>query len=90
MIHSTIFFRKLFVDPKTNKFVNIGSIVRPKTLCETLRIIARENASVLYNGTLGETVVEDLQKRGSIITVKDFNAYRYVVRGEQGQVGYEI
>ncbi|XP_046836284.1 scoloptoxin SSD14-like isoform X1 [Vespa crabro] len=75
-IHTDPTLKRLFVDPKTNKFIKIGSIVKPKTLCQTLRIIAKENASVLYNGTLGEMVTEDLQKRGSIITMKDFNAYR--------------
>ncbi|XP_015175676.1 PREDICTED: gamma-glutamyltranspeptidase 1-like isoform X2 [Polistes dominula] len=75
-IYSDPTLKKLFVDPKTNKLINIGSIVRPKTLCETLKTIAKENATVLYNGTLGQTVVEDLQKRGSIITMKDFNAFR--------------
>ncbi|KAI4497650.1 hypothetical protein M0802_007190 [Mischocyttarus mexicanus] len=75
-IYKDPILNKLFIDPKTNKSVNIGSIIKHDTLCETLRIIAKENATVLYNGTLGETVVEDLQKRGSIITMEDFNAFR--------------
>lgn len=75
-IYADPVLRKLFVNPETNKFISVGSKVSPKAFCKTLRLIAKENATVLYNGTLGETIVEDLQKRGSIITMKDFNAYR--------------
>lgn len=30
----------------------------------------------MYNGTLAKILVQDLQKKGSIITMKDFNDYR--------------
>ncbi|XP_058800340.1 scoloptoxin SSD14-like isoform X2 [Phymastichus coffea] len=69
-------FVDLFVDPATNEFRKAGSLIRPKKLCETLKIIAEKNATEFYNGTLAKRLVEDLQKRGSIITLKDLSDYR--------------
>ncbi|XP_071855674.1 scoloptoxin SSD14 isoform X1 [Bombus fervidus] len=68
--------KELFVDPKTNDFYKPGSIIRPKIFCKTLRVIAEKGASELYNGTLGKLLVQDLQKKGAIITMKDLNNYR--------------
>lgn len=42
-----------------------------------MKIVAEKNATEFYNGTLGRTLIEDLRKRGSIITFKDLNDYRY-------------
>lgn len=41
-----------------------------------MKIIAKKGGPEFYNGTLGKTIVEDLRKRGSIITFEDFNNYR--------------
>ncbi|XP_011341293.2 glutathione hydrolase 1 proenzyme isoform X2 [Ooceraea biroi] len=68
--------RELFVDPATNKFHSAGSVIKPKTLCETLRIIAERNATEFYNGTIGRLLVDDLQEQGGIITMRDLNEYR--------------
>ncbi|XP_014208314.1 glutathione hydrolase 1 proenzyme [Copidosoma floridanum] len=68
--------RKIFVDPETGTFRKIGSHIRPKALCQTMRVLAEENAAVFYNGSLGQKLVEDIQKRGSIITMKDLNNYK--------------
>jgi len=69
-------FRELFVDPATNEFRTPGSVIKPKTLCKTLRIIAERNATEFYNGTIGRLLVDDLQEQGGIITMKDLNEYR--------------
>ncbi|XP_029158827.1 glutathione hydrolase 1 proenzyme-like isoform X2 [Nylanderia fulva] len=68
--------RELFVDPATDKFRKVGSVIKPRTLCETLRIIAEKNATEFYNGTLGQYLVDDLREQGGIITMKDLNEYR--------------
>lgn len=72
----------MFVDPETNDFYKPGTIVKPKVLCKTLRVIAEKGASEFYNGTLGKYLVQDLQEKGSIITMKDLNNYRYSQRNE--------
>ncbi|XP_053988692.1 scoloptoxin SSD14-like isoform X1 [Hylaeus volcanicus] len=68
--------KQLFVDPETNDFYKPGSIIRPKVLCKTLKMIAENGASEFYNGTIGQLLVKDLQEKGSIITMKDLNEYR--------------
>ncbi|XP_003424878.1 scoloptoxin SSD14 isoform X1 [Nasonia vitripennis] len=70
------YLKELFVNRTTGTFYKAGTIIRPKKLCETMRIVAEKNATEFYNGTLGMTLVEDLRKRGSIITFKDLNDYR--------------
>jgi len=45
-------------------------------LCETLRTVAKKNATEFYNGTIGQLLVADLQEQGGIITMKDLNEYR--------------
>lgn len=69
-------FRELFVDPATDEFRSAGSVIKPKTLCGTLRIIAERNVTEFYNGTIGRLLVDDLQAQGGIITMKDLNEYR--------------
>ncbi|XP_016766953.1 glutathione hydrolase 1 proenzyme isoform X2 [Apis mellifera] len=68
--------KELFVDPQTNDFYLPGTIIKPKILCKTLQIIAKKGISEFYNGTLGKFLVQDLQDKGSIITMKDLNSYR--------------
>ncbi|EFN85474.1 Gamma-glutamyltranspeptidase 1 [Harpegnathos saltator] len=68
--------RELFVDPTTNEFRKAGSNIKPKALCETLRILAEKNATEFYNGTIGRLLVGDLREQGGIITMRDLNEYR--------------
>ena len=72
-------FREYFVNPETGQLHKPGTLIRPKKLCETMKIIAEKNATEFYNGTLGQMLVEDIRKRGSIITMKDLNDYRYSI-----------
>ncbi|KAF7995204.1 hypothetical protein HCN44_004676 [Aphidius gifuensis] len=48
---------------------------RPQ-LCETIKMIAEKGANEFYNGTLGEMLIEDLTKLGSLMTIEDLNNYR--------------
>lgn len=75
-IYNDSTLRELFIDPATDKFRKVGSIIKPRALCETLRIIAEKNATEFYNGTIGRNLVDDLREQGGIITMKDLNEYR--------------
>ncbi|XP_011495084.1 PREDICTED: gamma-glutamyltranspeptidase 1-like [Ceratosolen solmsi marchali] len=75
-IYQDSMLKEIFVNKETGEFYKPGSIIRPKTLCQTMRTVAEKNATEFYNGTLGKLLVEDIQKRGSIITIKDLNDYR--------------
>ncbi|MEM7117086.1 MAG: gamma-glutamyltransferase [Chloroflexota bacterium] len=66
-------------------------IVQPE-LAESLRTIAQKGIGVLYGGALGQTIVDDIQQNGGIMTLADLAAYqtieRDVVRGSYR--GYEV
>lgn len=49
--------------------------MRPE-LCNTMKIIADEGASTLYNGKLGKMLIEDLNELGSAMTIEDLKNYR--------------
>ncbi|XP_018917065.2 glutathione hydrolase 1 proenzyme isoform X2 [Bemisia tabaci] len=71
-----VFLVDQFVDPETNKFKPVGTLVTPnQKLCETLKIVAEETPKVFYNGRLGQAFVEDVQSMGGIITMEDLNKY---------------
>ncbi|KZC10657.1 Gamma-glutamyltranspeptidase 1, partial [Dufourea novaeangliae] len=75
-IYKDSVLKNLFVDPKTNDFYKPGSIIRPKMLCKTLRIIAEKGAKEFYNGTLGKLLIQDLHEKGAILTIEDLQSYR--------------
>jgi gamma-glutamyltranspeptidase/glutathione hydrolase/leukotriene-C4 hydrolase len=41
-----------------------------------LKVIAKNGGDDLYNGTLGEMLLEDLKEMGSIITKEDLENYK--------------
>ncbi|CAN8328677.1 unnamed protein product [Cochlearia groenlandica] len=53
-----------------------GSIVRNPKLALTLKQIADNGPKAFYNGTVGINLVNDIQKLGGIITLKDLQSYR--------------
>lgn len=53
-----------------------GDICRNKRLARTLRTIADHGPQVLYNGYIGLNLVQDIQRAGGIITMKDVQEYR--------------
>lgn len=71
-----IFFREIYIDPKTNQTWKAGTILKRPQLAETLEIIAGEGGDALHNGSLTKIFVEELKKRGSIITESDMNNYK--------------
>lgn len=75
-IHQDEILRELFVNSSTGKFHPQGTKIIQHRMCETLKIIAEEGGSVLYNGSLSENFVKDIQEMGGIITIKDMQNYR--------------
>jgi len=49
----------------------VGETVRLPELGESLRLIAEEGADVLYEGPLGEAIVEEIQSEGGFMTMDD-------------------
>ena len=47
-------------------------------LAKTLKDIAEHGADIFYKGSVGAKLVEDIQRRGGIITKDDLLHYRYI------------
>ncbi|RZC34783.1 G glu transpept domain containing protein, partial [Asbolus verrucosus] len=58
------------------EFKKMGSVIKPKKLCDTLRLVAQNGGDDLYNGTLGKMLLEDLEEMGSLITKEDLENYK--------------
>lgn len=67
----------MFVDSYTGEMKPVGSLIRPKKLCQSLEIIAREGGDTIHNGSLTKPFVEDVTEMGGIITEEDLHNYRY-------------
>lgn len=69
-----------------------GDLIRQPDLAESLRTIANEGIDVLYGGSLGQTIIDDIQQNGGIMTLDDLLSYRTIerdfVRGSYR--GYDI
>lgn len=64
------------MNEKSGKLKQRGDIVKNLRLAQTLRSIAHYGIGIFYNGTLGHRLVEDIQRRGGIITEEDLMQYR--------------
>jgi gamma-glutamyltranspeptidase / glutathione hydrolase len=53
-----------------------GHLIVQLELAETLRTIAKEGPGVLYGGSLGQTIVDDVQKNGGLLTIDDLTSYQ--------------
>ncbi|CDY50902.1 BnaCnng19940D [Brassica napus] len=57
-----------------------GTIVCNPKLAFTLKQIAEHGPKVFYNGTVGVNLVNDIQKLGGIVTLKDLHSYKVKVK----------
>lgn len=70
------FFSEILINKDTNSVWKEGDKYKRLKLAETLELIRDSGASVLYNGTLTENFVKDIQDLGGIITEEDMNEYQ--------------
>lgn len=67
---------KQYYNPAKGQFHRPGTTVKPsEALCNTLHRIAEKGGDELYNGSLANDFVEDLNRVGSIITADDLKNY---------------
>jgi len=58
----------------------IGDPIMRPAYAETLKVVASQGSSVLYNGKLGKAIVDDMEENGGLITAEDLAAYEVVER----------
>lgn len=69
-------FREIFYDENTGHAKQEGEIYKLPKLAETLKIVAKEGADALYNGSLTSKFIEDLKKVNGIMSEKDLADYK--------------
>ncbi len=52
-----------------------GDLIVQAALADTLQAIAQQGPDLLYHGALGQTIVDDMQRHGGILTMADLRAY---------------
>lgn len=57
-----------------------GHLIVQAELAESLATIAQEGPDALYNGALGQTIIEDMQRNDGILTMADLRAYATIQR----------
>jgi gamma-glutamyltranspeptidase/glutathione hydrolase len=69
-----------------------GELIRQPALAESLRTIARDGAAVLYEGALGQAIIQGIQRHGGIMTMDDLRTYRTIRRAPLTAPyrGYEV
>lgn len=68
--------KDMIIDPETNDFKAIGSLIYRPFLAKTLRVIADQGAEAFYSGGIGKSLVKDLRDMGGIMTEKDLANYQ--------------
>jgi gamma-glutamyltranspeptidase / glutathione hydrolase len=60
---------------KNNQPYQVGDRMVQKNLAETLRMIAAKGPEVFYQGKIAQTIAQESQKNGGLLTVEDFKKY---------------
>lgn len=63
-------------DERTGRVKKAGDVYAFPKLAETMRIIAKEGADAVYNGSLTRQLIEDIRKANGIITEEDLANYK--------------
>ena len=70
--------REIYI--RDGEFVKLGDLIHRPKLAETLRQIADNGQEIFYNGVLGETIVQEIQEAGGIISIEDLRNYTSIWR----------
>ncbi|KAJ4715629.1 Gamma-glutamyltranspeptidase [Melia azedarach] len=68
--------REIFTS--NGKILKVGDICRNKKLADTLRLISLFGKSAFYKGLVGINLIQDINKAGGILTMKDLWRYEVV------------
>ncbi|XP_060072779.1 glutathione hydrolase 1 proenzyme-like [Ylistrum balloti] len=71
-------FCKIYCDD-TGKIAPEGAVIKQPRLAQTLRGIAENGPSYLYEGPIADTIIREIQEKGGVMTKKDLAEYIPVV-----------
>ena len=71
-----LFSSEILIDSRTNSVWKEGDVYKRLKLADTLEVIQKEKADALYNGSLTDVFINDIQELGGIITKEDLAEYR--------------
>lgn len=69
---------RFFLDETTGQVLKMGDTLKLPALAETLKMIARHGVDIFYRGALGDMLIDDVTKKGGILTKEDLIQYRSV------------
>ncbi|XP_020536628.1 glutathione hydrolase 3 isoform X2 [Jatropha curcas] len=90
---------KIMSDPGLREiFAPNGKLLQAGDKCHNLKLawsleaVAEQGPQALYNGTVGEQLVEDIRKAGGIVTMEDLKNYKVVITDAMAAnaMGYTI
>ena len=64
------------MDGASGEVLKEGQILRMPLLANTLETISQQGSDVFYRGNMGQTLVEEIQHRGGVITMADLKKYK--------------
>lgn len=72
--------REVYFNRISNELYKANSIIRRPKLAKTFEIIAKEGESAFYNGCLTDTILEEVNSKGGILTKADLQSYECLVK----------
>ena len=69
--------REEFTNPQTGKYYKKDEVIQRTKYAATLRQIAESGSSdIFYKGSIGQSIVQEIQDLGGIITMEDMTSYQ--------------
>lgn len=72
--------RETFINQITNQVFDEKDCIKRPKLAKTFETIANEGESAFYNGTLTDTIVDEIQSAGGLITKSDLQSYECLIK----------
>lgn len=70
----------VYLNQQTGDIAKENDTIRNPNLARTLEIIAAENITAFYNGSLTQIMVDEMNANGASVTLEDFNNYQALVK----------
>ncbi|XP_017755254.1 PREDICTED: gamma-glutamyltranspeptidase 1-like [Eufriesea mexicana] len=67
---------EILINPITNATWKVDDRIKRPRLAETLKLIAKHGPGIFYNGTMADTLVEEIKSFNGIIKKQDLQNYR--------------